>query len=277
MPELPEMQALAERLDGFVGGKSLESIDPLQFSALKTFDPPPDALAGRVLEQVGRRGKFLIMGFERTRVLVHLSQGGRVDVEQPPKTTRPKYGVVRFRFDGGPSILIKEFGTERKAGVWLLGEDNEGPLASLGPEPMSHDFDELIMSGDDKRRIHTMLRDQKTVSGIGRGYTDDILHEARLSPYSTLEKLTVAERRTLLGAVKVVLDGGLDLERRRTGGLPPKVGDHWIVHGRNGQPCPRCGTELKRVSYESHEVAYCPQCQTDGKILADRRLSRLLR
>jgi formamidopyrimidine-DNA glycosylase len=277
MPELPEMQALAERLQDFVGGSRLTGIDPLQFSALKTFDPAPDALSGRVLERVGRRGKFITMDFGGPRVLVHLSQGGRVDVEQPPKRTTPKNGVVRFRFDAAPSVLVKEFGTERKAGIWLLPPDTDGPLQKLGPEPSSREFAELIVSGKDKRRIHTMLREQRTVAGIGRGYTDDILHAAQLSPYATLEKLSPEARRTLLEAIESTLRAGLEVERRRKGGLPPKVGDHWIVHGRYGQPCPRCSSELKRVYYESHEVAYCPQCQTDGKILADRRLSRLLR
>ena len=271
------MQALAERLQGFVGGSTLSGIDPLQFSALKTFDPAPEAFAGRVLERVGRRGKFITMDFAGPRTLVHLSQGGRVDVEQPPKSTRPKNGVVRFRFDGAPSILVKEFGTERKAGVWLLPGGADGPLERLGPEPDSREFAETIMSGSDKRRVHTMLRDQRTVAGIGRGYTDDILHAARLSPYATLEKLSLDERRRLVEEIERILQSGLEIERRRKGGLPPKVGDHWIVHGRYGQPCPRCSSELKRVHYESHEIAYCPQCQTDGKVLADRRLSRLLR
>ena len=122
-----------------------------------------------------------------------------------------------------------------------------------------------------------MLRDQRRVAGIGRGYSDDILHRAKLSPFRSLSALDGAERARLLEAVRSVLTEGLEVERRREGGLPPKLGDHWIVHGRAGTPCPACGTELRRVSYESHEVTYCPSCQTGGRILADRRLSRLVK
>ena len=278
MPEMPEMQALAERLETAVGGAVFEGATPISFSGLKTFSPAPESLVGRPLGSVGRRGKFLVLEFGGSRILVHLSQGGRVDVESPPKSNRPKVGVVRFQFeDGRPSVLVKEFGTERKAGWWVLVEGDDGPLASLGPEPFSEEFAHLILTGDDARRVHTLLRQQSFVAGIGRGYTDDSLHRARLSPYASLASLTAEERQRLVDSVRAVLTEGLEVERRRTGGLPTKVGDHWVVHGRHGQPCPRCGTELRRVSYESHEVAYCPPCQTGGKILADRRLSRLVK
>jgi len=133
------------------------------------------------------------------------------------------------------------------------------------------------MEGDDRRRVHTLLRDQRTVAGIGRGYSDDILHRARLSPYASLASLSAGERGALLTAVREVLGEALAVERKRSGGLPPKLGDHFAVHARYGTPCPRCGSDLRRVSYESHEVTYCPQCQTGGKVLADRRLSRLLK
>ena len=271
------MQALAERLEAAVGGKRFQSAVALQFSALKTFSPSPDELAGRPLASTGRRGKFLILDFDGPRILVHLSQGGRVDVESPPKTTRPKFGVVRFRFDDGPAVLVKEYGTERKAGWWVLAPGDDGPLAGLGPEPFSDEFEDLVMTGTDGRRIHTLLRQQSVVAGIGRGYTDDSLHRARLSPYASLASLGPDERRALVDGVRAVLTEGLAVERRRTGGLPTKVGDHWVVHGRSGTPCPVCGTELRRVSYEAYEVTYCPSCQTGGKILADRRLSRLVR
>jgi formamidopyrimidine-DNA glycosylase len=278
MPEYPEMQALSERLDEVVGGAVLRAFQPLQFSALKTFDPPPDALVGRMLEGVGRRGKYLVWEFgDDLRMLVHLSQAGRVDVEQPAKTTKPKFGVLRLRFDDAPSILIKEFGTERKAGWWVLGPGDDGPLESLGPEAKSDEFAEWVRTSDDRRRVHTILRDQHTVAGMGRGYTDDAIHHAKLSPYASLASLSADERERLLTSIHVVLDEGLADERKRTGGLPNKVGDHWVVHNRNGEPCPVCGTTLQRVSYESHEVTYCPTCQTGGKVLADRRLSRLLK
>ena len=277
MPELPEVQALAERLEAVVSGGELEGIDALQFSALKTFDPPPESLIGRTLEGVGRRGKYLVFDLGGPRLLIHLSQGGRIDVEDPPKRTKPRGAVLRLRFEGRPSLLVKEFGTERRAGWWVLGEDDEGSLAKLGPEPDSEEFEKLVLEGDDRRRIHTILRDQRTVAGIGRGYSDDILHRARLSPYATLTQLGEDERKELLAAISEVLAEALEEERKRTGGLPTKLGDHFTVHNSYGRPCPRCGSDLRRVSYESHEVTYCPDCQTDGKVLADRRLSRLVR
>ena len=232
---------------------------------------------GAILERVTRRGKFCLIELVGFRLLFHLSQGGRVDVESPPKSTKPRGSVVRLKFEDRPSVLIKEYGTERKAGWWVLRAGEEGPLEKLGPEPFSDEFASLILEGSDRRRVHTILRDQRTVAGVGRGYSDDILHRAKLSPYASLDKLNADERKTLLEAVHGVLEEALDVERTRGGGLPTKIGDHFTVHGRYGQPCPRCGNDLRRVSYESHEVAYCPTCQTGGQILDDRRLSRLVR
>jgi formamidopyrimidine-DNA glycosylase len=281
VPEMPQMQALAERLTSKLAGSSLEGFEPLGFSGLKTFAPPPESLIGATLDTVGRRGKYLVFQFGGPRLLVHLSQAGRLDIEEPPKRTKPKGSVVRLRFsapEGVIALLVREHGTERKAGWWVLAEGDDGPLEKLGPEPDSDAFAELVMNGDDGRRIHTLLRDQRTVAGVGRGYADDALHRARLSPYATLKGLEAAERARLLDAVRSVLGEGLERERTRTGGLSePKLGGHFVVHGKNGVPCPVCGDDLKRVSYESHEVVYCPRCQTGGKVLADRRMSRLLR
>lgn len=184
---------------------------------------------------------------------------------------------MRLRFRDRPSLLVKEFGTERKAGWWVLAEGDDGPLGRIGPEPSSDAFARLVSGGVDRRRLHTLLRDQRTVAGIGRGYADDILHRARLSPFAPLASLGPEERQRLLRAVGEVLDEALEAERGRAGGLPPKLGDHFVVHARHGRPCPRCGADLRRVSYESHEVTYCPPCQTGGRVLADRRLSRLVR
>ena len=265
MPELPEVQALAERLDAAVAGAPFAGAAVLQFSSLKTVTPRPESLVGATLQRVGRRGKFLVFEFGGPRLLVHLSQGGRIDVEDSPKKTRPRGAVVRVSFEGRPTVLVKEFGRERKAGWWVLAEGD------------SPEFDRLVLEGDDARRVHTILRDQRTISGIGRGYSDDILHRAKLSPYALLGSLSKEERRELLDAVHAVLADALEVERRRTGGLPTRIGDHFTVHGKYGTPCPRCGEDLRRISYESHEVTYCPACQTGGKVLADRRLSRLIR
>jgi formamidopyrimidine-DNA glycosylase len=277
VPELPEVRALAERLEAAVGGSTFERIDLLQFSSLKTFDPRPDSLLGRTVERIGTRGKFVVVELGGPRLLVHLSQGGRVDLEAPPKTTKPRGAVVRLRFAGRPSVLVKEFGTQRKAGWWVLAEGDDGPLAKLGPEADSREADELLRTSRDNRRVHTILRDQRTIAGVGRGYSDDVLHRAKLSPYASLAKLTPEERERLVAALHDVLRDALEAERRRSGGLPTKLGDHFTVHNRYGTPCPVCGDDLRRVSYESHEVTYCPTCQTGGRRLNDRRIDRIVR
>jgi formamidopyrimidine-DNA glycosylase len=278
VPELPEVQALAERLDAVLAGSTLRALDLLQFSSLKTYAPRPDELLGRTIEHIGRRGKFVVVDLDGGyRLLFHLSQGGRVDVESPPKSTKPRGCVLRVRAADRPSVLVKEFGKERKAGWWVLAPGDDGPLAKLGPEVLSDEFAAWIRESDDARRVHTILRDQRTVTGVGRGYSDDILHRAQLSPYASLGKLSAAERDGLLAATRGVLGEALEVERERTGGLPTKLGDHFIVHNRYGEPCPRCGEDLRRVSYESHEVTYCPTCQTGGRRLSDRRMDRLIR
>jgi formamidopyrimidine-DNA glycosylase len=278
VPELPQMQALSERLQERVGGAALDRVEPIGFSGLKTFEPPPESLVGRTLERTGRRGKYLILDFGGPRVFVHLSQSGRLDVEEPPKKTRGKGGVVRLRFDNGVALLVREYGTERKAGWWVVGDGDVGPVEGLGPEPDSEEFARLILNGDDRRRVHTLLRDQRTVAGIGRGHSDDALWRAQLSPYATLASLEPEDRQRLLDEVRATLTDALERERERTGGLSePKLGDKFIVHAGYGTPCPRCGDTLRRVSYESYEITYCPTCQTGGKPLADRRMSRLVK
>ena len=279
MPELPEMQALAERLDAAVAGRFVAGVDPLGFTALKTVAPAPDELVGRKVTGVGRRGKYLVLALDGgVRVLVHLSQAGRLDIESPAKVTRPKGSVVRLRFDDGSAILVREYGSQRKAGWWVLGPGDDGPLSSLGPEPDDDAFAEFLMTSDSTRRIHTLLRDQRTLAGLGRGYVDDVLNAVGLSPFTPMRTLTTEQRAALVDAIRSVLDDALEQERTRTGGLSePKLGLRFAVHNKVGQPCPRCGQPLLRVSYESYEIVYCKHCQTNGRALADRRLSRLLR
>ncbi len=279
MPELPEMQALAERLDAALTGATVVGVDPLGFTALKTVVPPPDALVGSRLSGVGRRGKYLVLSFgDGTRVLVHLSQAGRLDLEEPSKATRPKGAVLRIRFDGDRAVLVREHGSQRKAGWWVLAAGDDGPLASLGPEPDDPAFAEVLAAERSARHVHTVLRDQRTVSGIGRGYADDVCNAVGLSPFTPMRSLSAEQRTALVEAVRSVLRAALDQERTRTGGLSdPRLGLRFAVHNRAGQPCPRCGEPLLRVSYESYEIVYCRHCQTKGRTLADRRLSRLLR
>jgi len=282
------MQALAERLDTRLAETTLRRADLLGFSSLKTYDPSPDSLKGATLRSVGRRAKYLVWDFDTgTRMVLHLSQAGRLDIEDPPKKTKPRGSVARFVFgegaggmDGnGVGVLVREHGTQRKASWWVLAPDDEGPLAGLGPEPGSEEFAAFIRTSDSNRHLTTDLRDQHVVSGIGRGWGDDILHRAKLSPFASLRSLTPAQREDLLTAATDVLAEALELERTRPGGLSEaKLGGRFAVHNHFGDPCPTpCGDTLRRVSFESYEMAYCPTCQTGGKVLADRRLSRLLK
>ncbi|HET9728890.1 MAG TPA: DNA-formamidopyrimidine glycosylase family protein [Acidimicrobiia bacterium] len=279
MPEAPQMQALGERIEEWLRGATFEGYEPLGFSGLKTYDPAPEALVGQTLERVTRRAKYVDLHFTGgLRIVFHLSQAGRVDFESPPKRTKPKGSVARWKFSDERAVLLREHGTERKAGWWVLAERDDTPFEHLGPEATSDEFAQWLRRSADGRRIHTILRDQRTVAGVGRGYADDVLHRAKLSPYASLKSLSADERERLVDALREVLAEGLERERRRSGGLSEnKLGEHFTVHGKAGLPCPACGEELKRVSYESHEVVYCPHCQTNGKVLADRRLSRLIK
>jgi len=305
VPEIPEMQALAERLDAALAGRPLDSYQPIGFTGLKTASPPADDLLGRTVTGVGRRGKYDVVAFDADdeggglRVAFHLSQGGRIDLESPPKTTKPRGSVVRWVFgpradgrvadeaadeaadavDPGPlGVLFREHGSQRKAGWWVLGPGDDGPLADLGPDVYDPAFADLVAHGESNRRLNTWLRDQHVVAGIGRGYSDDALNRAGISPFATLSSLDADGRQRLLEAIRSVMDEALVTERQRTGGLSDaKLGDRFLVHRRAGEPCPRCGETLLRVSYESYEMVYCKHCQTGGRVLADRRLSRLLR
>jgi formamidopyrimidine-DNA glycosylase len=289
------MQALSERLDALLMGATLERADLLGFSSLKTYAPAPDSLVGHRLLSVGRRAKYLVFTFDDDdRIVVHLSQAGRLDIEVPPKKTKPRGSVARLTFtttlgaDGdsrassGPgsavALLVREHGTQRKASWWVLAPGDDGPLADLGPEPGTEEFAEFILTSNSNRHLTTDLRDQHTVSGIGRGWGDDILQRAKLSPFASLRSLTSEQREALITAAVDVMNEALELERRREGGLSEaKLGGRFKIHNRFGQPCPTCGDTLKRVSFESYEMSYCPTCQTGGKVLADRRLSRLLK
>jgi formamidopyrimidine-DNA glycosylase len=278
------MQALSERLALFTEGRALKKVELLGFSSLKTFAPPVEELYGQVVTSITRRAKYLVWTFSGgLRIVLHLSQAGRVDTEVPPKTTRPRGAVARFVFSGDDSeraVLVREHGTQRKASWWILAPGDEGPLEGLGPEPDSEAFAEVIRTSTSKRRLHSDLRDQHVVAGIGRGWGDDILHRARLSPFATLGSLNAEERERLLAATTSVLAEALALERTRTGGLSEaKLGGRFAVHGKFGQPCPSpgCPENLRRVSFESYEMTYCASCQTGGKVLADRRMSRLLK
>jgi formamidopyrimidine-DNA glycosylase len=288
VPELPEMQALSERLDSLLVGMTLRRADLLGFSSLKTYAPTPESVLDHRLVSVRRRAKYLVWEFDDgTRIVLHLSQAGRLDIEQPPKETRPRGAAVRLVFTRGRDepdqsnigVLVREYGTQRKVSWWVVAPGDEGPLFGLGPEPGSEAFATLIRTSNSTRRLTTDLRDQHVMSGIGRGWGDDILHRAKLSPFASLRSLSTEQRDGLLAAIDDVLGDALELERTRSGGLSEaKLGGRFKVHGRAEEPCPTpCGDTLRRVSFESYEMTYCPTCQTGGRQLADRRLSRLLK
>jgi formamidopyrimidine-DNA glycosylase len=285
---MPEMQALSERLDALLAGTTLLRIELLGFSSLKTYAPAHESVQDHRLVSVGRRANYLVWEFDDgVHIVLHLSQAGRLDIERPPKTTKPRGSAVRFVFghdeaglDGESiGVLVREYGTHRKASWWVLAPCDEGPLAGLGPEPGSEAFAEIMLTSDSRRRLTTDLRDQHVMSGIGRGWGDDILHRAKLSPFASLHSLSAQQREALLISVTNVLAEALELERAREGGLSEaKLGGRFKVHGRAGEPCPTpCGDTLSRVSFENYEMTYCPTCQTGGRVLADRRLSRLLK
>jgi formamidopyrimidine-DNA glycosylase len=273
------MQALAERLDAVITGRAVARIDPLSFSGLRTVTPRPESFVGRRIDGVGRRGKYLVITFAAgQRMLIHLAQAGRLDIERPARATRPRGGIVRVILDSGDGMLVREHGHERSARWWLLEPGDDGPIAALGPDVSDDAFATLLLSSDDHRRIHTILRDQRFAAGVGRGYADDALNLAGISPFATLRSLDEPARRRLLDAVRATLALALEGERDREGGLSAaRLGDRFLIHNRAGQPCPRCGDVLLRVSYSSYEVVYCKTCQTHGRVYADRRLSRLLR
>ena len=235
-----------------------------------------------------RRAKYLVWHFDDgNRIVLHLSQAGRLDVETPPKKTKPRGAVARFVFgqgagglDGdGIGILVREYGTQRKASWWVLAPGDEGPLADLGPEPGSDEFAELHPDQHlEPPPDHRPARPARRVghrAGLGRRHlAPGQALAVRLAGLAQPE-----QREALLAAALEVLDEALELERHRTGGLSESsLGGRFKVHGRFGEPCPTpCGDTLRRVSFESYEMAYCPTCQTGGKVLADRRLSRLLK
>jgi formamidopyrimidine-DNA glycosylase len=286
VPELPEIQAHAERLEADFGGAVLERFTPLSFTALKTYAPAPEAANSRALTGVGRRGKHLLLRFdpasaadgEQLTFVVHLMQGGRLkpDVKQSPKA---RGGVARWRFTDGRALLLTEAGTERKAGVWVLGGpiDEVEPLAHLGPDADTIDAPELArLLSEHPMRLHGFLRDQHLVAGLGRRLANEICHRAKLSPFAGTAKLKPDEVAALLDAIHACVAEGIAFERTRDE-MSSSKDRPGSVHHRVGEPCPVCGDTIRSVEYRAYTVAYCPTCQTNGKILADNTTSKFLK
>jgi formamidopyrimidine-DNA glycosylase len=275
MPELPEVEALRRALDDPVRAFPVEKAGPAHIATLKTFDPPLSTLEGRRFAGADRRAKRLLFPTEDGELvlLVHLMAAGRLRYlgagERGPKTP-----AFRLRFEGGGELVLTEAGSKKRAGVWLLTpEAADAELAHLGPEALGLGAEALaaICAGE-SRRLHSLLRDQRVLAGIGRAWANEILHHARLSPYALSQELDDAEVGRLAEAIDVELARGLELRERGAG--DKRV---YRVHDKLGEPCYVCGTPIARVDYEEHTVYYCPDCQTGGRVLKDRRLSRLLR
>lgn len=289
MPELPEVEALAAFLRGRMVGDVVAGVDVAAISVLKTFDPPVTGLAGLTVMGVTRYGKFLDIDFDGLHLVIHLARGGwarwRDASGTPPKVARPGKGplALRVRLASGASLDLTEAGTQKRMAVSLVRDPPDVPgVASLGPDPMSDDFTADVLSRilDDagRARLKGVLRDQGRIAGIGNAYSDEVLHAARLSPFAPASGLSQEQRASLYDAIVGVLADAAE----RSAGLPAtdlkdskRAGMR--VHGRAGLQCPVCGDTVREVSFADSSLQYCATCQTGGKPLADRRMSRLLR
>ncbi|KMO99522.1 Fpg/Nei family DNA glycosylase [Streptomyces roseus] len=286
MPELPEVEALREFLDEHLAGRVVERVLPLAVSVLKTYDPPPSALEGQRAGTTARHGKFLAIPIGELHLVTHLARAGWLRWQEalPDKPPRPGKGplALRVALAGGGGFDLTEAGTQKRLAVYVVRDPREVPgIARLGPDPLADAFDRdtfaALLAGE-RRQIKGVLRDQSVIAGIGNAYSDEILHAAKVSPFKLaasfdeeqVTHLYEAVRRTLAEAVERahgVAAGNLKAEKKS--GLR--------VHGRDGEPCPVCGDTIRSVSFADSSLQYCPTCQTGGKPLADRRLSRLLK
>jgi len=281
MPEVPEVQAHAERLDRDFAGLTLAKFQALKFTALRTVTPRPEAAYGEALQHVGRRGKYLLLEFASVTFAVHLMQGGRLLVD-PKKSLKPRAGQARFVFapDTVPALLLTEQGTERKAGVWALDPalgDTAPPLDTLGPEAWGITADTLLERFAIKnQRLHGFLRDQRMLAGLGRLLANEVCHTARLSPFAMTSSLGPDGAATVADAIDTCIEVGLAYERSRPD-MSSSKDRPAAVHGRTGEPCPVCADQIRAVEYSGYTINYCPTCQTGGKILADNTTSRFLK
>ncbi|GAA4879416.1 Fpg/Nei family DNA glycosylase [Pseudonocardia benzenivorans] len=291
MPELPEVEALAQHLRDHAVYRPVARVDVASMSVLKTFEPPASALVGRVVTGASRYGKFLSVEFhdrpgDELALITHLSRAGWLRWHATASATPPKPGrgplALRVHLDtvGGPGFDLTEAGTQKRLAVYLVHDPQEVPgIAKLGPDALTLSRDELaeLLAGHTER-IKTLIVDQKTIAGIGNAYSDEILHTARLSPYAVSGRLRPEQLDALYEAMRTVLtdaversvgQGAAELKGEKRSGLR--------VHARTGLPCPVCGDTVREVSFAERSFQYCPGCQTGGKPLADRRLSRLVR
>ena len=281
VPELPEVEITARLLDRAVKGARIESALAPGINALKSYDPPLSALEGERVEGVRRRGKHLLVEVSGDLVLlIHLMSAGRLQLFDKRAGPRDRTSRLLVRLEDGRELRLREFGSKQAAWVKLLRPDElpgEPALEKLGPEalPVPADLEELL---DEQRPLHALLRDQRTIAGIGRSWVDEILWSAMLSPFKRGSDLEEDERVRLARAIEQTLEGALEhYEKVVRIPIPDKLPMPLRVHRHEGEPCQRCETTLKSVHFEDYVIAYCPHCQTEGRVLKDRRLSRLLK
>ena len=293
MPELPEVEALALDLGGRLDGRAIVTVHVPQFSALKTFDPPISALEGTLVDRVGRFGKFLDIEASGTHLVLHLARAGWVRWRDevpaiPPKPSPKSTLALRIVLDddgtgASPGLDVTEAGTRKSLAAYVVRDPMDVPgIASLGPDPLTDDFTEEalgeILRREGRKQLKGVLRHQGTIAGIGNAYSDEILHAARMSPFKPAGTLEPEELTTLYAALRSTLGAAVDRSRGLAASeLKGEKKSNLAVHGRTGKPCPMCGDTVREVSFADSSLQYCPTCQTGGKPLADRRMSRLLK
>ncbi|MFL5334632.1 MAG: DNA-formamidopyrimidine glycosylase family protein [Geminicoccaceae bacterium] len=281
MPELPEVEITARLIGAAIAGTRIESALAPGANALKTYDPPLSAIEGLTIQGVSRRGKLFLVELEHELyLLIHLMSAGRLQLFDNRASLRDRTSRLLVRLDDGRELRLREFGTKQRAWVKVLTPEGlaaDETLAALGPEAWP-DPPPLQERLDAPRPLHGLLRDQHVIAGIGRSWVDEILHAAKLSPFKRGSELSDEEAERLREAIVGCL-GGAIAHYEATVKLPlaDKLPMPLTVHRRNGEPCPRCGDTLEAVFYEDYVMCYCPTCQTDGKLLKDRRLTRLLK
>jgi formamidopyrimidine-DNA glycosylase len=281
MPELPEVEITVRRLDARLVGACVESAVAPGMNVMKTFDPPLEELVGREVSGVRRVGKMLVVELGDLALLIHLMSAGRLRVFDRRASPRDRASRVLIRLDDGRELRLREFGTKQRAWAKLLPVDavaDDEMIATLGPEawpaPPLEEFAALI---DQPRHLHPLLREQRTIAGIGRSWADEILWEARLSPFKKGSELDGGEVARLHAALHVLGDAIEHYEETIGEEPPDKPAKPLKVHKREGEPCPRCGATIEAVFFSEHQTNYCPAEQTGGRILKDRRLSKLLK
>jgi formamidopyrimidine-DNA glycosylase len=281
MPELPEVEIVARRLNTALVGAGVESALAPGMNVMKTFDPPLDALVGRKVTGVRRVGKMPVVEFGDLALLIHLMSAGRLKAFEKRATPKDRASRVLVRLEDGRELRLREFGTKQRAWAKLLATNAvaaDEMVASLGPEAWPPPpLEEFAAAIDQPRHLHPLLRHQRDIAGIGRSWVDEILWEARLSPFKKGSELNEEEVGRLHDALHVLGDAIDHYEKTIGPEVPDKVPMPLQVHKREGQPCPRCGTTIEAVFFSEHQMNYCPKEQTGGRVLKDRRLSKLLK